>query len=134
MEWLIGLATGGVGATIASGVFELIKWKMNRKAKEEDDERTQTVISCTERGKEIAGIQKSIEALFMATKYLMYDRIKHLCETYIERGWITSTELEVLTEMHTCYHDVLDGNGFLDALMAQVRKLRVVTHPFIENA
>ncbi|MBQ5721724.1 MAG: hypothetical protein IIV67_05495 [Bacteroidaceae bacterium] len=58
-------------------------------------------------------------------KMLLYDRIKHLGKSYIERGSIITDELEDLVEMHSIYHEDLDGNGFLDAIMASVKALPI---------
>lgn len=58
-------------------------------------------------------------------RILLYDRIKHLGKSYIERGCITSEELEDLIAMHKIYHDDLDGNGFLDAIMRSVGALPI---------
>lgn len=58
-------------------------------------------------------------------KMLLYDRIKHLGKSYIERGSISTDELEDLVEMHSIYHEDLDGNGFLDAIMASVKALPI---------
>lgn len=93
MFWSIILAVlgGSTGAALVTGIFEIIK----RKASKEDSQTT-------------------------ALRFLMYDRIRHLCETYIKRGYITTTELKILTDMHQCYHDKLNGNGFLDKLMKEV--------------
>lgn len=59
-------------------------------------------------------------------RQLLYDRIKHLCKEHLKRGYIASNDLEDLVRMHKIYHDDLDGNGFLDDLMSEVRKLEVV--------
>ena len=58
-------------------------------------------------------------------RILLYDRIKHLAKSYIERGNITAEELEDLMQMHKVYHD-LGGNGYLDKLMDQVHRLQVI--------
>lgn len=54
---------------------------------------------------------------------LLYDRIKSLSKSYIKDGQITPEDLEDLTRMWACYHDDLEGNGYLDSLMAAVRRL-----------
>ena len=59
-------------------------------------------------------------------RQLLYDRIKYLCKEHLKRGYIASNDLEDLVRMHKIYHDDLDGNGFLDDLMSEVRKLEVV--------
>ena len=59
-------------------------------------------------------------------RQLLYDRIKYLCKEHIARGYIASNDLEALSRMHKIYHDDLDGNGFLDDLMAEVRRLKII--------
>lgn len=59
-------------------------------------------------------------------RQLLYDRIKYLCKEHIARGYIASNDLEDLSRMHKIYHDDLDGNGFLDDLMLEVRKLKII--------
>lgn len=59
-------------------------------------------------------------------RILLYDRIKHLGKKYISEGKISAENLEDLIEMHRIYHVDLDGNGFLDSLMEQVKKLPII--------
>ena len=56
---------------------------------------------------------------------LLYDRIKHLGNSYIHKGCVTSEELEDLTAMHQIYHNNLNGNGFLDDLMSRAKNLPI---------
>lgn len=56
---------------------------------------------------------------------LLYDRIKHLGKSYISHGCVTPEELEDLISMHQIYHNDLNGNGFLDSLMATVKSLPI---------
>lgn len=56
---------------------------------------------------------------------LLYDRIKYLSKSYIKDGQITPEDLEDLTRMWSCYHDDLEGNGYLDSLMGAVKKLPI---------
>ena len=56
---------------------------------------------------------------------LLYDRIKYLSKSYIKDGQISPEDLEDLTRMWTCYHDDLEGNGYLDSLMAAVKRLPI---------
>lgn len=58
---------------------------------------------------------------------LLYDRIKYLAKRHIEAGAIAPDDLEDLTRMWACYHDPegLNGNGYLDSLMAAVGRLPI---------
>lgn len=58
-------------------------------------------------------------------RLLMKDRLRFLCMHYIEQGWIYEDELEDIMAMHKCYHDDLNGNGFLDKQMEKVTNLEV---------
>lgn len=60
-----------------------------------------------------------------AARLLMKDRLRFLCVHYIQQGWIYEDELEDLVSMHHCYHNELDGNGFLDKQMARVNSLEI---------
>lgn len=59
------------------------------------------------------------------TQVLLYERIKSRGKRHIAEGEITAEDLEDIIEMHRVYHDELSGNGYLDALMEQVKKLPI---------
>ena len=90
-------------AAVVAGIVSLVIWKWNRKATKEDKKDNLT-----------AGV-----------RVLLYDRIKHLGKEYIMHGWVTAEELEDLIDMHKVYHNDLGGNGFLDNLMEQVKRLPI---------
>lgn len=58
-------------------------------------------------------------------RLILKDRLRFLCLHYIDQGWIYADELEDILAMHSCYHTDLGGNGYLDALMSQVKKLPI---------
>ncbi len=58
-------------------------------------------------------------------RLILKDRLRFLCLHYIGQGWIYADELEDILAMHGCYHAELGGNGYLDALMSQVKKLPI---------
>lgn len=123
MNWLIDLLKSAFGAGIVAGLFGLIQWWLDRKAKKEDKAADRNVASCAARGAEIAALQDTVNALIVADRTILYDRIKHLAKTYIRRGWISVEEYEDLKRMHKVYHDDLQGNGFLDSIMENVDRL-----------
>ena len=125
MELLIKLLGNAFGGAIVAGIFGLIQWRLNRKAQLEDKVADGKVANCAARGKEIKQLQDTVNSLIVADRAILYDRIKHLAKSYIKRGYITVEEYEDLKRMHQVYHDDLGGNGFLDAVMEEVRKLEV---------
>jgi hypothetical protein len=104
-ELLTVIIGGGTVAALISGTVQIVLWKLNRKAKKQDEESDGT---------------KHIKS---ALCVLLYDRIKYLGRHYIGTGFITVEDLEDLTKMHTSYKNDLDGNGFLENLMGQVKAL-----------
>lgn len=60
-----------------------------------------------------------------AARLIMKDRLRFLCQHYVDQGWIYEDELEDIVAMHSCYHDDLKGNGFLDRQMERVNNLEV---------
>ena len=58
-------------------------------------------------------------------RLVLKDRLRFLCIRYIEQDWIYEDELEDLIAMHDCYHSTLQGNGYLDELMARAKKLEI---------
>ena len=69
------------------------------------------------------GKDKDIEALKAGLKWVIYDRIRYLGQTYITAKKIDFDDRRILNEMHKCYHNGLGGNGDLDNLMGEVNKL-----------
>ncbi len=65
------------------------------------------------------------EGLMHGLRLVLKDRLRSLCVHYIEQGWIYEDELEDIVMMHSCYHDTLKGNGYLDDLMARVKNLEI---------
>lgn len=125
MQVLMTVIGGAVGAAIVSGIFGIIMWKLNRKAQVEDRQEDKEQENADALKAEVETINEQLSGLTVAMRMLMYDRIKHLGNSYLKRGYITSEELADLIEMHRVYHDTLKGNGFLDTLMEKVKALPV---------
>lgn len=111
MDVFLSIVGGSCGAAIVAGIFGLIQWKLNRKAGKED-----------KREDDMMKINRKLDVLFLADRTLLYDRIKYLAKSYIDRGYVTIEEMEDLNRMHAVYHDSdkLNGNGFLKELMNTV--------------
>lgn len=68
---------------------------------------------------------ENCDAINKSLRLLLKDRLRYLCEHYIEQGWIYADELEDIIAMHSVYHNDLKGNGYLDALMSKVKALEI---------
>lgn len=122
MELLKALLGGAGGAAIVSGLYGLIQWWLNRKAQKEDKATERKESASAQQDEDLKELNRKLDVLFLADRTLLYDRIKHLAKSYIDRGYVTVEELEDLNRMHEVYHDPdkLDGNGFLKDLMNKV--------------
>lgn len=97
-------------AVLCSSAFTtLLTWILNRADKKKEKNEKQS---------------DADNDLKEAVMYLMYDSINNRANAYIDRGYISSTELEVLKKMHTCYHR-MGGNGYLDTIMMAVDALPI---------
>ena len=67
----------------------------------------------------------SIAQSRLATRQILYFLIKKDAIDSINKGYISNDSLEAICESWETYHNKLKGNGYLDALMAKVRALRI---------
>ena len=125
MDLLLAIIGGSCGAAIVAGLFGLVTWRLNRKAQKEDRAADRKAVDCAARGKEIEELRNLVDALIVAERESLYDRIKYLAKAHIKKGWISVEDYEDLKRMHHVYHapKLLNGNGFLDALMFEVDRL-----------
>ena len=115
-EVLIAVLTGGVIVAIIEGVREFLTWRRNRKAVLEDRQALNS-------DKRLEKVERQVEALVESQKYILYDRIRFLGQSYIADGEIDFDDRRILNDMHRAYHSGLGGNGDLDILMNEVNKL-----------
>ena len=123
MEIFKAILGGAAGAAFITGIFSLIKWFLERKAKKADRKEERSTDDIRKIEARVSETQDTVDNLVIAMRMQMYDRIKHLAKSYIDRGHITVEELEDLDKMHDVYHGPLQGNGFLNELMEQVHHL-----------
>jgi len=105
----------------------LIQWRLDRKAQLEDQATEAKTVNATAQSRDLEELKRMVAVLCIADRALLYDRIKHLGKSYIDRGYITVDELEDITRMHSVYHDkdMLNGNGFLDGIMVAIHELEI---------
>lgn len=94
MEIIVAVIGSGALSAIISGLFSLYS------AKKKKD----------------GGIRAGV-------RILLYDRIKHLGNSYINAGSISGDQYEDLLSMHKAYHE-LGGNGYLNSIMDDVKRLK----------
>ena len=112
MEWLGPILTGGAAVAAIKLVESVTLWRLNRKAKISDDMKIEEDEAA-----------QTIKYLKTAMRAILHDRIKYLGRAFIVDGGIAFDDRDDLFEMHRIYHDLLDGNGHLDHLMNEVKKL-----------
>ena len=125
MEFAKIFLGGAGGAAVVTGIVSLIQWLLSRRAQKADRVTAKAEAEDEREEKAIKEINRKLDVLFLADRTVLYDRIKFLAKSYIDRGWVTVEELEDLNRMHDVYHDPdkLDGNGFLKDLMKTVNSL-----------
>lgn len=125
MEFAKIFLGGAGGAAVVTGIVSLIQWLLSRRAQKADRVTAKTEAEDEREEKAMKEINRKLDVLFLADRTVLYDRIKFLAKSYIDRGWVTVEELEDLNRMHDVYHDPdkLDGNGFLKDLMKTVNSL-----------
>ena len=65
------------------------------------------------------------KAMSSALCAILRDRIMESCITYLDKGEITATQLEVLKGLHESY-TALGGNGVVKTLYERTQKLKIV--------
>ena len=130
MDWLIDIASGAAGAAAVGGIFSVVMWVLNRKAKKEDKVNDINIANCSARGQEIRELRKDTDRIIAALRLDYYNQIKKLAKKYIARGHIYVDEYEDFSRMYDMYHDPdkLDGNGLLKALKEEVDQLEKKVH------
>lgn len=125
MEFAKIFLGGAGGAAVVTGIVSLLQWLLSRRAQKADRVTAKTEAENKREEKLTKEINRKLDVLFLADRTVLYDRIKFLAKSYIDRGWVTVEELEDLNRMHDVYHDPdkLDGNGFLKDLMKTVNSL-----------
>jgi len=110
------LASGAIGAAIINGINQRKLLKMQHDFDKED--KAQVDVE-----KELRELREMSAAQSEALKFVLYDRIRYIGQAYIAEGEVDFDDRRVLNNMHSSYHNGLNGNGDLDTLMAEVNSL-----------
>lgn len=140
VAFVLAIAGGAAGAAVINGINERWKFKASRKAAKEDKaeekaDKTEEIGEAVEEirkredkrqeemEKEISIMKAQIEALVEADRVVLLDRIRHLGQSYIQKGEISFDDRRIFHMMHDAYHDGLGGNGDADLVVEAVDDL-----------
>jgi len=87
------------------------KWKANNISKP-DEELHRQIVQINER---LIAIESANSELKRATLATLRDRITHVGEEHIKRGYVSINDLNIFISLYTAYKE-LGGNGFLAEL------------------
>ena len=128
MDWNM-ILSGASGAALFAGIFSLFTWFLNRKAAKTDKEEAKKEKAEEKEAMADKTLNQKVDALCVAVRESLYDRIKYLGKSFLEHGYISTEDLEDFLSMHKIYHDTLSGNGFLDEIVRQVKALPIKEKP-----
>lgn len=140
VAFVLAIAGGAAGAAVINGINERWKFKASRKAAKEDKaeemaDKTEEIGEAVEEirktedkrqeemEKEISIMKAQIQALVEADRVVLLDRIRHLGQSYIQKGEISFDDRRIFHMMHDAYHDGLGGNGDADLVVEAVDDL-----------
>ncbi len=107
IEIVIAILSGSALSALITQIGSYLSDRRKRKDSKEDSEDAKDA------------------ALRQGMKLLLADKIQYLGLKYIEEGEITFSNRKMLNEMHSVYHNGLDGNGDFDELMKEWNELPI---------
>lgn len=136
---IVCILSSTVAATIVTSIKELILWRLNRKAKIEDNSQEsqnaelKQILSDHQESleklvKSIEDLEKKLSLSLENDKIILKDKIKYLILKYADVGEITLEEKQAINHMWHIYHFDLHGNGDLDDLMEMLESIKIVNH------
>lgn len=105
--WLMMLGFGGVGGVLSWGIKKILhafkddRIKLNQK---------------------IANLDGRIDSLEASNVALLGDKIYHLSQSYLDRGWVSVEELKNLERLYKSYK-ASGGNSTAEVLYLRVQQL-----------
>lgn len=136
---IVCILSSTVAATVVTSIKELILWRLNRKAKIEDDNQDDQYAElkkilgnhqiCIEKVvKSLEDLEKKLSLSLENDKIILKDKIKYLVLKYVDVGEITLDEKQAINHMWSIYHYDLKGNGDLDDFMGMLEEIKIVNH------
>lgn len=136
---IVCILSSTLAATIVTSIKELILWRLNRKAKIEDNSQEsqnselKKILSDHQESLEkivnsIVDLEKKLSLSLENDKIILKDKIKYLVLKYVDFGEITLDEKQAINHMWSIYHYDLKGNGDLDDFMGMLEEIKIVNH------
>lgn len=136
---IVCILSSTLAATIVTSIKELILWRLNRKAKIEDNSQEsqnselKKILSDHQKSLEklvesIVDLEKKLSLSLENDKIILKDKIKYLVLKYVDVGEITLDEKQAINHMWSIYHYDLKGNGDLDDFMEMLEEIKIVNH------
>lgn len=73
---------------------------------------------------ELVETRKQLQLICNGQLYVLQDRLLYLCDKYLDKGYISTTEYKMIVNMYHAYHD-LGGNDFITDLFTRVKTLQI---------
>lgn len=100
---MIEILLTAIGASVVTLIGNVVLWKLNRKATQEDKADQKLIERVEAQEKEQAVIKAGIEAL-------LHDSLYREAKTHIKRGKISEPDMRNVEYLYNSYH-ALGGNG-----------------------
>lgn len=131
---MTSILSSTLAVTVVSSIKELVLWKMNRKAKLEDEKKedrlkdiedllSENKLSIQRVEELVTQLESKLQIALYSDRVVLKDRIKFIALSYLKRGYISMEDKHNLNEMWHIYHFDLGGNGDLDDIMHMVEDL-----------
>ena len=111
MEFILELLKSAFGAALLAGFFGIWQWRLNRKAHKEDKAADAKLVNCAARGAEIKQLQETVNALVVANRTILYDRIKHSAFFMVQLShlYMTTGKAIALTIWTSCQQSAVSA-------------------------
>lgn len=119
---ITALAASATGAAIVKLIDNIIQWKLNRRAKVEDEETEEQRAAREAEAKRKSEIETKLDAIADCVAILSIDRLQNCCKVAIHEEAISLMDRQRIHAMYTKAH-VIGVNGDLKDLLELVDKL-----------
>lgn len=125
MDSLTLILTSSVIGVSISAIFNFVQFLITRRDEKKKTKNTSCIEMQARHEEYFKDVDDRVDKITKLCLGLAYDRIVHVGESYLNRGWITIDEREDFRKyLWSPYHEA-GGNGSGDAMMASIDQLPV---------